>query len=146
MKKETIQQLLREALKKKEGEKVAALRLLLAAIELQEIEKQKELEEKEIFSLIRKEINNKEEAISFFKKGKREDLIRESEEEIKFLKNLLPPPLKEEELEKIIGEILARRGENQNFGQIMGMAMKELQGKVSGELVAAKVKEMMGEK
>jgi uncharacterized protein YqeY len=45
MKKETIQQFLREALKKREGEKVAVLRLLLAAIEKQEIEKQKEKHE-----------------------------------------------------------------------------------------------------
>ena len=144
MKKETIQQFLREALKKKEVEKVSVLRLLLAAIEKEEIEKQRELEEEEIFSLIRKEIKQREEAIEFFKKGGRADLVKKAEEEVYFLKNLLPPPLTEEEIEKVIKGVL-EEGKDQNFGQIMGAAMKELRGKVRGEVVARKVKEMMAE-
>ena len=80
MKKETIQQFLREALKKREGEKVAVLRLLLAAIEKQEIEKQRELEEEEIFSLIQKEIKQREEAIGFFKQGGEKILLKKPKE------------------------------------------------------------------
>ena len=146
MKKETIQQFLREALKKKEGEKVAVLRLLLAAIEKQEIEKQKELEEEEIFSLIQKEIKQREEAIGFFKKGKREDLVKKAEGEIYFLKSLLPPPIKAEEIETVIKGVLEKEGKDKSFGQIMGAVMGKLRGKVSGEIVAAKVREMMNEK
>ncbi|MBP8590902.1 GatB/YqeY domain-containing protein [Candidatus Shapirobacteria bacterium] len=144
MKKEVIQQFLREALKKKEAEKVSVLRLLLAAIEKEEIEKQRELEEEEIFSLIQKEIKQREEAIEFFKKGGREDLVKKAEGEICFLKSLLPPPLTEEEIEKVIKGVL-EEGKDQNFGQIMGAVMKELRGKVSGEIAARKVKEIMAE-
>ena len=146
MKKETIQQFLREALKKREGEKVAVLRLLLAAIEKQEIEKQKELEEEEIFSLIQKEIKQREEAIVFFKQGGREDLVKKAEGEIYFLKSLLPPPIKTEEIEAVIRGVLEKEGKDKSFGQIMGAVMGKLRGKVSGETVAAKVREMMGEK
>ena len=146
MKKETIQQFLREALKKREGEKVAVLRLLLAAIEKQEIEKQKELEEEEIFSLIQKEIKQREEAIGFFKQGGREDLVKKAEGEIYFLKSLLPPPIKEEEIEAVIRGVLEKEGKDKSFGQIMGAVMGKLRGKVSGEIVAAKVREMMNEK
>jgi len=137
MKKETIQQFLREALKKREGVKVAVLRLLLAAIEKQEIEKQKELEEEEIFSLIQKEIKQREEAIGFFKQGERE---------IYFLKSLLPPPIKAEEIEAVIRGVLEKEGKDKSFGQIMGAVMGKLRGKVGGEIVAAKVREMMNEK
>ena len=146
MKKETIQQFLREALKKREGEKVAVLRLLLAAIEKQEIEKQKELEEEEIFSLIQKEIKQREEAIGFFKRGGREDLVKKAEEEIYFLKSLLPPPIKAEEIETVIKGVLEKEGKDKSFGQIMGAVMGKLRGKISGEIVAAKVREMMNEK
>jgi len=146
MKKETIQRFLREALKKREGEKVAVLRLLLAAIEKQEIEKQKELEEEEIFSLIQKEIKQREEAIGFFKQGGREDLVKKAEREIYFLKSLLPPPIKAEEIEAVIKRVLEEEGKDKSFGQIMGAVMGKLRGKVSGEIVAAKVREMMNEK
>ena len=146
MKKETIQQFLREALKKREGEKVAVLRLLLAAIEKQEIEKQKELEEEEIFSLIQKEIKQREEAIGFFKQGGREDLVKKAEREIYFLKSLLPPPIKTEEIEAVIKGVLEKEGKDKSFGQIMGAVMGKLRGKISGEIVAAKVREMMNEK
>jgi len=146
MKRETVQQFLREALKKKEGEKVAVLRLLLAAIEKEEIEKQRKLEEEEIFSLIQKEIKQREEAINFFKQGEREDLIKKAEGEIYFLKNLLPPPIKEKEIEEAVKKAFEKGGGDKSFGQIMGAVMKELRGRVGGEIVAAKVREMMGEK
>ena len=146
MKKETIQQFLRETLKKREGEKVAVLRLLLAAIEKQEIEKQRELEEEEIFSLIQKEIKQREEAIVFFKQGGREDLVKKAEGEIYFLKSLLPPPIKAEEIEAVIRVVLEKEGKDKSFGQIMGAVMEKLRGKVGGEIVAAKVREMMNEK
>lgn len=145
MKKEAIQRFLREALKNKEAEKVSVLRLLLAAIEKEEIEKQKELGEEEVFSLIQREIKQREEAIGFFKKGGRVDLVKKAEEEICFLKSLLPPPLTEEEIEKVIKRVL-EEGRDQNFGQIMAAAMKELRGRVSGEVVAIKVKEIIEEK
>ena len=107
---------------------MAVLRLLLAAIEKQEIEKQKELEEEEIFSLIQKGIKQREEAIGFFKKGKREDLVKKAEGEIYFLKGLLPPPIKVEEIEAVIKEVLEKEGKDKSFGQIMGVVMGKLRG------------------
>ena len=70
MKKETIQRFLREALKKRE-EKSGGVAPSLAAIEKQEIEKQKELEEEEIFSLIQKEINSGRSNWLFYERAER---------------------------------------------------------------------------
>ena len=58
----------------------------------------------------------------------------------------MPPPIKAEEIEAVIKEVLEKEGKDKSFGQIMGAVMGKLRGKVSGEMVAVKVREMMGEK
>ena len=86
-----IQQDINQALKKGEKERLECLRFLWAQIQNQEIEQAKKpLTDEQLIKLINKQIKNLEESLSFFIKGKREDLIKKTKTEIEILKSYLP--------------------------------------------------------
>ena len=87
--KDKIDKDFKEALKKKDSFLISVLRLLKSSIHNLEIEKRANLKDEEMYDLIKKEIKNRQEAIEQFKKGKREDLVKKEEKEIKILTSYL---------------------------------------------------------
>jgi uncharacterized protein YqeY len=141
--KEKISRDLKEAMRARQELRISVLRMLLSAIHGREIEKRsdgknQELTEEEIEAAIRSEAKKRKEAIREFERGGREDLRKKEAEEFSLLETYLPPEASGGEIEAVIDDILSKpvpREPNQ-FGRIMGEAMKRLRGKVSGERVA----------
>ena len=91
-----------ESMKNKDKEKLSTLRLLKGAMQLEEINKKRELADDEVISLIAKQIKTRRESIEEFKKANRDDLIEKTEKEIEILSEYLPEQLSEEEVIKEI--------------------------------------------
>ncbi|KAF2955039.1 GatB/YqeY domain-containing protein [Marinitoga sp. 38H-ov] len=134
---------LKKYMKEKNTKALNAIKILKTEIKKAEIEKLDELNDEEILSLIRKQIKMRQDSIQQYKEANREDLVEEEEYELNILKEYLPPELSDEELEKIIKNIIEELGENAKFGQVMGKAMKELKGKVDGNRVNSMVKKFL---
>lgn len=144
--KKRIEEDFKKAIKEKNALEVSVLRLLKAAILNKEKEKHyrlslekktsisdKEiiLSEEEISEIILAEIKKRKEAILEFKKGKREDLIKKEEEEIKILEKYLPPQMPISELKELIKKIIEKvEAKDQKD---MGKVMKELVPKIKGK-------------
>lgn len=90
------------AMKEKDKEKLSTLRLLKGAMQLEEINKKKELNDDEVIGLIAKQIKTRKESIEEFKKANRTDLIEKTEKEIEILNLYMPEQLTEEEVLKEI--------------------------------------------
>ena len=73
------------AMKNKEKEKLSVLRMVKGAIQLEEINKKKNLDDNEVISVISKQIKTRKESIVEFAKGNRQDLIEQTEKEIEIL-------------------------------------------------------------
>jgi hypothetical protein len=73
-------------------------------------------------------------------------LAEKEEAEAKIIEEYLPKPLTEQELidaiKAIISEVNATS--SKDFGKVMGLASKRLQGKADGKLISEKVKELLG--
>jgi len=131
-----------DALKSGDSKKVEVLRFLVSLIDKKEMQLPPDaLTEAEEINVLRKELRNKEEARSMFEKAGRDDLVKEQDYEIEIVKSYLPKELSEDELRKIVEEVLVEKGSN--FGAVMGETMKRVAGKANGDQVSKIVKELL---
>ena len=131
----------------KEGKQVdlKVLRFVISQIQYEEINKQKELTDEEVISLLQKEVKKRKEAIELFKKGDRFDLVSDEEEQIKVIEKYLPKQMTEEEIKKIIDETLPTLSDTTNTGKVIGAVMAKLTGRANGSQVSQLVKKKLHE-
>lgn len=143
--KSEIEEKLKKAIKDKDREKTSVLRLLLTAIKNKEVEKRRPLSDEEYFSVIRSLIRQHEESIESFRKGGRQDLVDLEQKELEVLKELLPPPLSENELnlavEEAISELNAR--DRRDMGRVIKLILEKFSGRVDGKRVSELVQKRL---
>ncbi len=149
--KDKVERDFQEALKNRKGEIISTLRLLKAAFQNKEIElrkSKKEFDDQEALKVIQSEIKKREESIEAFEKGGRNDLVKKEKEEISLLKKYLPPQLSDEEIKKIVNEVIQEIGEvsERSFGLIMKETMPRIKGLAEGARVSRIVKEILSKK
>lgn len=132
------------ALKAGDSKKVGVLRYLISIIDKKALSLPPgQMSETEEVAILRKELKNKEESRAMFAQGGRNDLVDDMDYEIRIVKEYLPQELSEEEVAKMVDEVVTVDG-GQNFGMVMGMVMKKVAGRVGGDVVSRVVKEKMG--
>ena len=153
----------RNALKQKKEIEVSVLRLLKTDIFNKEKKKRyqlskenpdftdKELEEKstltdeEVLDVILSKTKKSEEAITEFRKGKRDDLVKKEEQELQVLKTYMPQQLEEKEIKELAKEIIKEtKAESiKDMGKVMSGLMPKVKGKASGALISKIVKDLL---
>ena len=122
---------LKTAMKNRDKETLSVIRMVKGAIQMEELNKKKELTDEEVISVISKQIKTRKESIAEFAKGAREDLIKKTEEEIKILEKYLPEQLSKEEaleiIEKAIDEV--KPESMKDMGKIMQIIKPKLTGR-----------------
>jgi uncharacterized protein len=98
------------ALKAGEKEKLSTLRLLLTEIKNERIRRGAEVDEAGFVSLVRKSIKQREDSVSQYRAGGREELAAKEEAEIKVLAEYLPAQVDEGQIRAAIEELVAARG------------------------------------
>ena len=136
------------AMKNKEKEKLAVIKMVRGAIQLEELNKKKELTDDEIVSIIAKQIKTRKESSVEFEKGNRQDLIEKTKEEIKILEEYMPEQMGEEEVNKVIDEVFAQLNPTgpSDMGKIMGAISPILKGKADLGLVNKLIREKLNNK
>ena len=131
-----------EAMKAKDETKVSTLRLLISSFKNKQIELGHELENNEAQETITKAAKQRRESIDAYKKGNREDLAAKEEEELKILSTYLPEQMTEEDIGKIVDQVIGETGAKgaENIGRIMGQVMALVQGRADGGVVSSIVR------
>lgn len=132
---------LRQAMQQKQAERVAALRLLVAALKNAQIEKNDKLSEAEEIGVLNKEAKKRQEAAEIYKREEREDLAKKEEAELKVIKEYLPQQMSQAEVKEVIKQMKTSGELGDDFGAAMKAVMAKLKGKADGKLVAQMVKE-----
>jgi uncharacterized protein YqeY len=134
-----------QALKEKDHSKVETLRFLRSILLNTAIEKKKKnLDDSEVIAVIRKQMKDIQEAMEEYKRGNRLDLAEKGAKELKILGAYLPAPLSEEELLKIIQEVIEI--ESASGIKDMGKVMKGVLAKVAGRADSKRVSELVKER
>ena len=98
------------AMKSGEKEKLSTLRMLLAEIKNERIRRGDEVDEAGFVSLVRKAIKQREDSITQYRAGDREELAAKEESELKILNAFLPAQVDEGQIRAAIEEIVAAQG------------------------------------
>ncbi|MHB8422725.1 MAG: GatB/YqeY domain-containing protein [Leptospirales bacterium] len=129
-------------------DRLSIIRMAMAAIRNAEIEKGKgaSLTDEEIVAVLSGMLRKLDEAIEQFEKAGRTDLALKERSEMAILKEYLPVPLSEEELELLLEQ--AMKETSAASPKDMGLVMKWLStrtaGRVDNRLVSQKVKTRLG--
>jgi len=141
--KEKINSDLTRAMKDKDSIRLDTLRSVRAEIlKMDKSGMHREMNEEEEIQLLSRQAKLRRESIEIFEKAGRKDLVEKESKQLEILNEYLPAPLSKEEAELIISKIISDSGEvtQKDFGKIMGMAMKELKGKIDGKEIQEIVK------
>ena len=146
--KEKLTEEMKDFLKNKDTEKVTLLRMLLSAFQNEAIAKKKQeegLNEDEELQILKREVKKRKDSIKQYTSGGREDLAEKEKQELEFIQKYLPEEMSEEEVKKIVKEVITSIGEvaPSQFGQIMNQVMAKTKGQADGGLVSKIVREMV---
>jgi len=142
---------MKDALRSQDELRLSVLRMLSSAIHNKELEKRaktgkaEELTEEEVAAVIRSEAKKRRDAIAEFEKGGRKDLAEKESAELKILEEYLPKELPDEEIEKIVREVIGQLDEvrQKDFGRLMGEAMRRVKGLASGDRVSQAIRKFL---
>jgi uncharacterized protein YqeY len=137
----TIENGLKEALKKRDTIRVSVFRMLLTAIKNKEVEKIRPLTDEEFFALVKTSIKQHNDSIESFTKGQRLELAEKEEKELEILKEFQPSQLTEDEITREIEEAVAAVGakDRKEMGKVIKFLMDKFPGRIDGKLLSAMV-------
>jgi uncharacterized protein YqeY len=143
--KNSIQETLKEALKRQQRAEVATLRLLLSEIKNAEIAQQKPADDDKVLDVVTKEVKRRRESIEAFKKGNRSDLVAQEEAELAILMSYLPKQMSREEIMAVARQVVDVVGAmgTSDKGKVMSQLMPQLKGKADGKEVSEIVSELL---
>jgi len=137
---DTVKDDLATAMKAREKDRVAALRLVLS--ELQKASKEGDADE---LAVLRRERKRRLESATAFREGGRAELAEGEEAEAKLIEAYLPAELDDETLRAIVHDAVAESGASspKDMGQVMKAAMPKVGGRADGKRVSALVREAL---
>ena len=136
---------IKEAMKAQDKELLSVIRMVKGAMQLEEINLKRELNDDEVISVIQKQIKTRKESIEEFKKANRIDLVEKTSKEVEILNKYMPEQLSVEEVNKIIDEAfeLIKPTSMKDMGKIMSEINPKIKGKADMSYVSSTIKEKL---
>jgi len=121
------------------------IQMVRAAVLQVEKDKQIELTDEQIIEVIAKESKKRKDSVEDYKKGGREDLVKQIEEEIAILSEYLPKQLSSEEIEEIVKEVILETGAEtmKDMGKVMKGAKEKIGAAADGKTINETVKKLL---
>jgi uncharacterized protein len=144
---ERISKDLISAMRAREQQRLAALRMAKAALMNREVEKGRALDDNEAQQVIVSLIKQRRDSIEQFSQGGRQDLVDKETAEISTLEVYLPPPVDPAEIERAVTEAIAEAGATspKDVGKVMKAVMPKLAGRaVDGRTINELVRRKLG--
>jgi uncharacterized protein YqeY len=139
---EQLNEDIKVAMKAREADKLAALRLLLAAVKQREVDERITLDDAAVVAVIEKMMKQRKDSIEQFEKAQRQDLADKEKYEISVLQAYMPQPLSEAEVAAIVAEAIAATGAKapSDMGKVMGAVKPRVAGRADMGKVSALIK------
>jgi hypothetical protein len=144
--KDRIQQDVKDAMRAKDKTRLAAIRLITAAIKQREVDERIELDDAQVTAVLDKMAKQRRESISQFEKAGRDDLIAQEVMELEIIQSYLPEQLGEDEINALIDSAMQATGATsiKDMGKVMGQLKPKLQGRADMGAVSAMIKARLG--
>ena len=135
---------LKAAMKSKNTVALQALRAVKSAILLAKTENgaDGELSEEQELKILQKQVKQRKDSAAVFVDQGRQDLAEPELAEAAIIEQFLPEALSEEEVEKVVVNVIQKIGASgmKDMGKVMGIVSKELAGQADGKTISTLVK------
>ena len=133
---------MKSAMKAKDTERLAAIRLLMAAIKQKEVDERIELDDAAIVVVIDKMLKQRRDSISQYEAAQRQDLADKEKAEMTVLMAYMPQQLSEAEIDELVAKAVvdSAAASMQDMGKVMGLLRPQLAGRADMALVSARIK------
>jgi uncharacterized protein YqeY len=138
---------MRTAMKARDDRRVGTLRLVMAAAHNRQIELGHELTDAEVVEVLDRQVKQRRESVELYRGGGRDDLADVEEAEIVILREFLPEPLTDAEVEDLVRDAIAATGASSpsDMGKVMGALVPQTKGRADGKLVSDLVRRLLSE-
>lgn len=147
---EQLQNDLKDAMRQQDNTRKQALRSVIAAIKKAETEldssgQRVSLDDDDILAVIAKLAKQRQESITEFQRGGRDDLVAEEQADLAILQTYLPQQMGRDEIEAEARKVIDEVGASglQDIGKVMKPLMARLRGRADGKLANQIVRELL---
>ena len=139
---EQLNEDIKNAMKAREADKLAALRLMLSAVKQREVDERITLDDAGVIGVVEKMIKQRKDSITQYEKASRADLADKEKYEISVIEAYLPTQMSEAEVGAAVDAAIASTGAKgaADMGKVMGVVKPQLAGKADMGRVSALVK------
>ena len=149
MLKERLSSDLKEAMRARDDVRLRTIRSLRAALMEKEIELRgggaADLTNEQEVSVIQKQAKQRRDSIEQYERADRADLRQKEEEELAIIEEYLPKQMGDDEVRKVLHEVIAATGaaSPRDIGKVMGAAMERVRGLADGRRVQQLATELL---
>ena len=133
------------AMKERDSDRRDTLRLLLNALRTAEKDLQRALSDDEELQVLQRERKRRQEAIEAFEAAGRTEQADKEERELDVLEEFMPEPLSDDDVERIVDDVIAEVGATslRDLGRVMADVMPQIAGRADGSVVSQLVREKL---
>tara|TARA_Y100000748_G_C15439024_1_gene466408 strand:+ start:302 stop:751 length:450 start_codon:yes stop_codon:yes gene_type:complete len=121
----------KSAMRSKDKERLAALRLIQAGLKQKEVDDRIELNDEQTIAILDKMAKQHRDSIEQFGRANRNDLIEKEQQELNIIESYLPEQLSNDDINSLIEHAISEVGANslKDMGKIMALLKDKLQGR-----------------
>ena len=144
--KERITEDMKTAMRAGEKDRLATIRLILAAIKQREVDERIALDDAQVLAVLEKMVKQRKESIAQFEAAAAPTSWRRKTPRSPMLQPYLPAQLREAELDALIAEAIAATGAAsiKDMGKVMGVVKGQGAGRADMGAVGARIKAKLG--
>jgi len=133
------------AMRSKEKDRLLTVRTILAAIKQQEVDTREELTDVDVLAILDKQSKQRRESIRQYSEAGRDDLVAQEELELGFIKEYLPEPLTNDEVQSFIKDAVASTGASgmKDMGKVMALIKPQVQGRADMGQISGLIKDIL---
>jgi uncharacterized protein YqeY len=143
--KQRIQDDMKTAMRAKEKQRLAVIRLIQAAIKQKEVDERIELDDAQVIVVLDKMLKQRRDSIEQYEKAQRQYLADQEQFEVSIIQDYLPQQLTEAELNDMISSVIAETGAEsvKDLGKVMGVIKPKVQGRADMKIVSQQIKQRL---
>lgn len=143
--KNTIDESMKAAMRAQEKQRLAAIRLILAAFKQKEVDERITITDDIALQIMDKMVKQRRDSIKQFEVAKRQDLIDQEQFEVSIIQEFMPAALSVDEVQQIIAAAIKETGATsaKDMGQVMAIIKPQLQGRADMGEVSKTIKSLL---
>ncbi|MCT3038037.1 GatB/YqeY domain-containing protein [Leuconostoc mesenteroides] len=136
---------IKQAMKDKNKDVLSVIRMVKSTVMNEQINLGHDLTKEEELTVLSREVKQRQDSLTEFEKGNREDLAAGIRAELAILAKYLPEPLSDEKVIELVKDAIQKTGATspKDMGKVMAIVTPQVKGKADGEFVANQVKNLL---